>query len=511
MSDVYSLEYGYINQAFETEPGSNRDTPPLDGKTYLDMQHCRFYASKPRKMGGFEKYITGNQYPVRAMFQVAIDDFTRVFLFRDTGVSHVDFLPNGSIGNEVDRTPIDWVVPTPGSPSLTFSVDSYTIFAEDTQETSEVIIFAAPPNSENPSQTTVANVYFAPSNSTDRFIFANQTTAGGIVVSVPYIFPFGNNGVMYSNNGESPLVWTGTGCYTIPVSNSKLLAARRFRGGLLVWSIDTLFNVVPNTTGGGFTSGEAAPQISLLSPSSIVETHQNGFVWVGNDQFYLYNGVANPIPNTTNHNYFFDNINLNYKGKVWGLYVGNFQEIWFFYPRGNKTECSDAVIYKLDENLWYDTIMARTCGLKKKLLNYPLMADSNQNIYSGSQTYAVWAHEVGYNVVNDNFSYPIESYFQTKLFDAFQQNPQINLEMIIRKMEIDIIQSGPLNIEILNYDYPKSQPSVSSSKVFLESDTQLSLSDQGRYISFKFSSNCLNGFFQMGVNQINYQLGAVKP
>lgn len=511
MPDVYNIDYGYWIQPFDTDPGSNRDTPPLDGTTYLDLKWCRFYASRPRKMGGYEKVVEGNHHIVRAMFQVAIRDFTRVFLFRDTGVSQIDFLDNGSITGETDRTPLDWTPPAPGTPSLTFSVDSYTLFAEDTGETSEIIVFAAPPNSENPSQTTTAKVYFAPSDSIAPFLFTSQMTSGGIVVSVPYIFTFGNNGAMYSNNGVSPLVWSGAGTYQFIVSNSKLLAARRFRGGLLVWSVDTLFTVVANTTGGGFSSAVAAPQISLLSPDTIVEGHNNTFYWCGNDQFYVYNGVAQPIPNTYNHNLFYDNVTDKYKGKIWAMYVGNFQEVWFFSVEKGQTEPNQLFIYKMDENYWYDTPLSRTCGLKKKLLEYPLLADSNTNIYSGGNSYSVWAHEVGFDVINDGIAYPIESYFQSKLFDSFQANPQMNLEMIVRKMEVDIIQKGDMELQILSYPYPKSDPQVSSAVPFLESQAQADFSVQGRYMSFKFVSNALGGFYQMGRNQVNYQLGGGKP
>lgn len=507
-------KYGNIIQALDTAPGVNRDTPKLSGDTYLDLLWARFYAKSVRKMGGMEKFVDGNDDPVRGMFQSSIENFVRIFQFRDSGVTQYDVLANGTKTAEINRTPVGWVIPSPGTPSYTFSVTSYTLYAEDTGESSEVIIFVAPPNSENPSQTIEAPVYFAPANSDSPFEPAGISTSGGVITFSPYIFVYGNNGVVKTNDGKSPLVWTTVGTdetFQFIVTNSKLLGAANSRAGLLLWSIDTLFIAQPNPNGPGFVTSTIAPEISLLSPSTIVASHNNTFLWVGNDQFYVYTGASNIVTNFQNHNYFYDNINTKYKGKIWGLYVGNFQEIWFFNVQEGYTEPNHLFIYNMQEDSWSDTPLARTSGLKKKFLDYPLLADANPNPLSPTIQYSVWEHEKGFDLVNDGIAYPIKSYFQSRLFDTFSENPQINLNMITRKFEPDIIQRGDITVEVLTYKYPKSDPVVSQKFTLTENDVQVDLSNQGRYVSYRFTSNTLGGFYQMGKNQINYQLGAVRP
>lgn len=506
-----NLNDGYIVQALESNPGYNRDSPLLEGTTFSDGDWNRFYAKNPRKMGGMEKILSGTDEPVRAMYQCAVGNFTRVFLFRDTGVSQVDFYPDGTITSELDRTPTDWVVPPVGTPSLTFSVDSYTLYAVDSGITSQIILFLAPPNSENPSQTTEVPLYFAPADSTENFISAGVSASGGVVVSTPYIMVYGNDGLVKTNDGLSPFVWSGTGTYQFIVTNSKVLGAKEFRGGVQFWSIDTLFLTARNTNGDGFVTTVLAPDISLLSPSSIVTTHNNTVVWVGNDQFYVYNGVAQPIVNTFNHNLFFDNVNQKYKGKVWGMYVGKYQEIWFFNVENAYTEPNRVFIYKLDENYWYDATLSRTCGLKQKFLDYPLLADAKPNPFNPEISYSIWAHEKGYDLVHEGVSYPIKSFFQTRIFDAFAENPMTNLNMIIRKLEPDLIQKGDMTVEVLTYQYPKSPPVISKVFTFAEAQKTEDINVQGRYISFRFTSNTLGGFYQMGMMQVNYQLGGVTP
>jgi hypothetical protein len=56
--------------------------------------------------------------------------------------------------------------------------------------------------------------------------------------------------------------------------------------------------------------------------------------------------------------------------------VPRFNEIWFFYPRGTNTECSDAIIYNVKDNIWYDAGSAigarRSCGYTTEIFPNPI-------------------------------------------------------------------------------------------------------------------------------------------
>jgi hypothetical protein len=89
--------------------------------------------------------------------------------------------------------------------------------------------------------------------------------------------------------------------------------------------------------------------------------------------------VVKEIPNAMNQNYFFDNLNYDQRQKVWATKVPRFGEIWWFYPRGDATECTDAVIYNVRENTWYDAGEARgaqrSAGYFSQVFAYPVAAD----------------------------------------------------------------------------------------------------------------------------------------
>ena len=119
-------------------------------------------------------------------------------------------------------------------------------------------------------------------------------------------------------------------------------------------------------------------QSSILSSQSAIE-YDGVYYWCGVDRFLLYNGVVKEIPNTMNQNYFFDNLNYDQRQKVWVTKVPRFGEIWWFYPRGDATECTDAIIYNVRENTWYDAGEARgaqrSAGYFSQVFAYPVAAD----------------------------------------------------------------------------------------------------------------------------------------
>ena len=116
---------------------------------------------------------------------------------------------------------------------------------------------------------------------------------------------------------------------------------------------------------------------TIMSSQSVVE-YDGIYFWVGVDRFLLYNGVVKEIPNDMNQNYFFDNVNYSQRQKVWGTKVTRFGEIWWFFPSGDSTECNDAIIYNVRENVWYDAGTSvgaqRSAGYYSQVFRYPVCA-----------------------------------------------------------------------------------------------------------------------------------------
>ena len=132
------------------------------------------------------------------------------------------------------------------------------------------------------------------------------------------------------------------------------------------------------------------------------------YYWCGVDRFLLYNGVVKEIPNNFNQNYFFDNLNYAQRQKVYATKVPRFGEIWWFYPKGDSTECNDAIIYNIRENCWYDAGTAlgsrRSAGYFSQVFHYPINADWYPNATGGVNVTSIYNAGAGYT----DGTYPLQ-------------------------------------------------------------------------------------------------------
>jgi hypothetical protein len=217
--------------------------------------------------------------------------------------------------------------------------------------------------------------------------------SGGVVVLHPFVFVYGNFGLLRNNNVifNSPTAnvqtfsdWNGTLANDVNVTAGKIVRGYPIRGGTsspsgLFWATDSLVRVSFTGTAPYYWRYDTVSnQTSIMSSSCVVEM-DGTFFWMGVDRFYLYNGGVKVLPNDKNVNYLFDNINFNARQKVWATKVPRYNEIWFFYPRGTATECTDCIIFNVKDNVWYDAGEAegarRSCGYVTEVFPRPVWAD----------------------------------------------------------------------------------------------------------------------------------------
>jgi hypothetical protein len=236
----------------------------------------------------------------------------------------------------------------------------------------------------------------------------NVSVSGGVVTLHPYVFVYGNDGLIRNSGAGNVQDWVSADANEVSVATGKIVQGLPVRGGSnapsgLFWSLDSLIRV--SYIGGAGTPPQywrydlISSQSSILSSQSVIE-YDGIYYWCGVDRFLLYNGVVKEIPNTMNQNYFFDNLNYAEREKVWVSKVPRFGEIWWFYPRGSATECTDAIVYNVRENTWYDAGQAlgaqRSAGYFSQVFPFPISADWNINASGGILTAAITNAGAGY-------------------------------------------------------------------------------------------------------------------
>ena len=217
---------------------------------------------------------------------------------------------------------------------------------------------------------------------------------GGVCVLYPYTFVYGSDGFIANNNVDTNADlttynqqtitdWNGPTSNQVNMASSKIVKGIPVRGGTnspsgLFWATDSLIRVsFTGTTPLYWRYDIISSQISTISSSCFVEM-DGIFYWMGVDRFYLYNGAVSVLPNDKNVNWLFDNLNFVQRQKVWATKVPRYNEIWFFYPRGDATECTDAIVYNVKDKIWYDAGSApgsrRSCGYTTEVFPTPIWA-----------------------------------------------------------------------------------------------------------------------------------------
>ena len=217
------------------------------------------------------------------------------------------------------------------------------------------------------------------------------SVSGGVCVLHPYVFVYGDNGLIKNSTAGDPYNWNGADANETNVASTKIVKGLPVRGGSnapsgLFWALDSLIRVsyTPTTITVGATSSTfywrydiITSQSSILSSQCVIE-YDGIYYWVGVDRFLLYNGVVKELKNNFNQNYFFDNLNYAQSQKVWAQKVPRFGEIWWFFPSGTSTECNDCIIYNIREDCWYDAGGAvgatRSAGYFSQVFHYPIAA-----------------------------------------------------------------------------------------------------------------------------------------
>lgn len=259
------------------------------------------------------------------------------------------------------------------------------------------------------------------SGSSVPLVFDNEiSVSGGVVALHPYVFVYGNNGLIKNCSSGNINDWVTADANETNVATGKIVQGLPVRGGSnspsgLFWSLDSLIrvNYAPTSITAGATTVTQywrydiiTSQTSILSSQCVIE-YDGIYYWCATDRFMLYNGVPKEIPNTFNQNYFFDNLNYNERQKVFATKVPRFGEIWWFYPRGNSTECNDAIIYNVRENVWYDLGTAlgsrRSAGYFSQVFRFPLNSGWIPESVGGLLTVSISNAGSGYT--NGTYSY----------------------------------------------------------------------------------------------------------
>ena len=161
---------------------------------------------------------------------------------------------------------------------------------------------------------------------------------------------------------ESVTDWTPTATNTagdIRLSQgSEIVTAIRTTRQILVFTENSLHSV--QFVGAPFIFGTAliGTNVRIAGPNTAIAVNDIVF-WMGQENFYLYDGRIQTIPCSVRE-YVFNDINRNQSFKFFSGSLSSNSEVWWYYCSESSDEIDRYVIYNYLEQVWYYGTLTRT-------------------------------------------------------------------------------------------------------------------------------------------------------
>jgi hypothetical protein len=506
------------------KPGIKRDGTKFQSEYCTDGQWIRFQRGVVKKIGGMQGTAISATVHTFTSFGTNISN---IFLTSSTNNANI-FAYIGANTVIVNPHYTSQVYKLEISPSLkdairlisiTPSLGIKTAFMWQFEtvirdQVRNIVCFGAD-NAANIAQNAAPVLYAGPVDASPgtqlTSINLPPLANGGICYSNPYLFAYGSNGYVGYSRPADPLDFDGAGSGSLTISNDKVIFGAAIRGGsnspsLLFWTqgsvvkISNIGDVAVN-----FKVDVISKSSSILSSRCVVE-YDGVFFWIGTDRFFVYNGIVQEMPNTMSLNYFFNNVDLNHRQKVFGVKNTKYGEIWWFYPekgQGDPVQNTRALIYNKRENSWYDTEITRDSGVFFEDLGF--MCTFGKPLQERDDFFYLWRHEVGTDQYwspvarggNVRQIDPIPSGFTTptfswSAFNPLKQQTGVDRWVDLQRIEPDFLMdddADQMMLVVNTKEYAQSANVASNPINFTRTTGKLDMNVQGRHMNFTFFSN----------------------
>jgi len=239
-----------------------------------------------------------------------------------------------------------------------------------------------------------------------------------------------------------------------------------------------------------FTFGinSISENITIAGPLAATAVEDNVF-WMGQEEFYVYNGTVQRIPCTV-RDYVFSDLNEGQFGKVVASTNTAYSEVWWFYPSLSSTECDRYVVFNYQQNIWYYGELDRTAWIDRGVEAYPIAA---------SPDHALYYQEFGLDDGSVSPAVGISSYIESSQIEIGDGYNFMFIRRLIPDMTFrdstNVSPTATMLLEVRNfpgsvYDNSTSSAVTKTASVPVEQFTNdVNVRLRGRSMAFKISSS----------------------
>ena len=283
---------------------------------------------------------------------------------------------------------------------------------------------------------------------------------------------------------------------------SRIVAAERSRGQILVWTDTSLHSM--QFIGPPFTFGlrQLGQNCGIIGQHAGLDLNGVAY-WMSQDSFYLFDGSVKKIPCTVEQ-FIFDNINVTASENAFAGHNGEFNEIMWFYARTGSDQINALVAYNYTEGTWWTGTLSRTTWTDREIYDNPLATKYSEGLVANNETILgltagasqLFLHETG---TDDDGN----------AMTAFVKSGGVQIEQgdefaFVSKLIPDVQnQSGVLNANLEFKAYPNNSTSVTKTASFTDSTDFVSLRGRGREFTVNVVSNTTGTAWRLGTQRFD--------
>ena len=298
--------------------------------------------------------------------------------------------------------------------------------------------------------------------------------------------------------------WETSAGYDKVQDGSKIVAACRSRGGILVWT-DTALNTL--TSIGGkyiFSLQQVGSSCGAISPFCWAEV--NGVTyWMSQTAFYMFDGSVKKLDCSV-QDFVFGNVSPSSQVQTYcGLNV-DFNEVTWFYPSEDSDYLDKSVTYNYLEKVWYTNAgFSRTAWTDRGVFANPYgsryytdQSGNNETILglTAGSSY-IYKHEDG---VNDDGG-AMDTYITSGDIDIEDGDQVYHVSRVIPDFKV---LTGNADVTTTFANYPASTNTRTYAATISSTSKFFSVRGRGRQANIKIASNATGADWRFGT--IRYDL-----
>ena len=279
---------------------------------------------------------------------------------------------------------------------------------------------------------------------------------------------------------------------------SKIMAATRSRGSVLVWT-DSSLNILTLIGGDAvFSLQQVGSSCGAISPFCWAEVNGVSY-WMSQTAFYIFDGSVKKLDCTV-QSFVFDDLDTTAQVQVYAGINVDFNEVTWFYPSKGSSAINRSVTYNYLEDVWYtNTGFARTAWSDRGVYANPFASryypndlptnETIRGVTAGSSQ--LYRHEDG---LNDDGG-PMTCSLTSGDIDIEDGDQVYHISRVIPDFKN---LSGTVNVALNFLNYPTSTTPRNFNSNITPTTKHFSVRGRGRQSNIVLSSSATDSNWRFG-------------